>query len=162
MVDTHRLLTNDDNNCVEQYRITNMAGEEHETTKLLQEIGRYQRFELRDMPENGWVVDVDERSCACLFWYKRGNCVHVVAALMRNRIAFNGYTVPVLMMVNQHFQRSVSRANNRAARIARGRGGARGALGGARGGVRGGAGGGGVGGAGGVRGVPRGARARGI
>jgi hypothetical protein len=74
------------------------------------------RYELLDMPENGWEVNVVDGTCGCIINFKDGCCVHVLVAKMNQRIEFNGWKPPLLVLVNRRHQRRGTRIVNAASR----------------------------------------------
>ena len=118
MVRSGRLSTNLINNNVIQMRLTDMQGQDLdvgvESRSILSEIQRYQKVEMRNMPEEGWTASINPNQCQCLLYYKNGICVHILALLMRHNIQFNYWTPPKRMLVNQFQQRASTRAATRA------------------------------------------------
>jgi hypothetical protein len=61
---------------------------------------------MKDMPDDGWVVDPLEKTCYCVMNLKDGVCVHVLGALIHLKMRFPGYVPPQPTLVNRRIKKS--------------------------------------------------------
>jgi hypothetical protein len=64
-------------------------------------LSKLQRYELMDMPEEGWQVNADDWSCGCRIYLKDGSCVHTSAVKIANNVEQLYLVKPRNILINR-------------------------------------------------------------
>jgi len=84
--------------CVRQIPVPPAANSRHERLKSIGSVNT-RRIQRAGMPASGWLVDVEDSSCGCLYRSKHLVCVHVVAAAAQAGVALPGLVPPTRRFV---------------------------------------------------------------
>jgi hypothetical protein len=72
---------------------------------------RKQRFEYYGMPDEGWRVNVDSRTCECLLYNKVGCCIHLLHAARELNRSLPGPVAPRRVFINRSVRGASAAAN---------------------------------------------------
>lgn len=133
MLNTRRLIVTDGNKCI-QSRIRDLEPETDENLHRFDMLTSImQRYEMKDMPSDGWAINAALWSCDCRIYAKDGSCIHVVAVKYANNVAQPHAVRPRNILVNQRAIRIRRGNSTRGRNVIRGRNAARGRPPGGRG-----------------------------
>ena len=86
-------------------------------SKVKKIIAENTKFEMKNMPEDGWTVSLNPEECGCILWRKNGTCAHVLAVKIKRNEAFTNFKPVKNVLKNRHHSISNYQARKKAANV---------------------------------------------